>query len=134
MGRAQTEPSKKTQTGAGKKAQAGAAAKTQASAGKKEQSGAGKKETTGAGKKAHGNGNGKGQSNGGKKERGGEAPSPVQAQKFLSGLDYPVDKQTLVDKAREEGADQEVVAALEKLPERQYDSPISVSREIGQMK
>lgn len=62
-----------------------------------------------------------------------QVPNPVQVQKFLGGLDYPVDKSEIVEKARSEGADENVMQALESIPDREYESPVSVSREIGNL-
>ena len=58
-----------------------------------------------------------------------ETPTPVQ--KFLSGLDYPVGKQQIIDKARQQCADEAVLAALAQIADHDYDSPVAVSREIG---
>lgn len=60
-------------------------------------------------------------------------PNPVQIQKFLSGLDYPAAKQDIVDKAKAEGADRDVLDALEHLPDQEYNSPVAVSREVGKL-
>lgn len=60
-------------------------------------------------------------------------PNPVQVQKFLGGLDYPVGKQELVEQARKKGADANVMDALERIPDRQYESPVAVSAEIGKL-
>ena len=58
-------------------------------------------------------------------------PNPIQIQKSLSGVDYPVNKQQLLDKARANGAGEDVVAALEKLPDREYNGPNAVSEEVA---
>ena len=60
-----------------------------------------------------------------------ETTTPVQVQKFLGGLDYPVGKQQIIDKARQQCADEAVLAALAQIADRDYDSPVAVSREIG---
>lgn len=60
-----------------------------------------------------------------------ETPNPIQVQKFLGGLDYPVGREDLVSKAKESGADDNVLSALENLPDRQYDSPTAVSSAIS---
>lgn len=62
-----------------------------------------------------------------------QTPNPIQLQKFLGGLDYPAGKAAIVDKARQEGADQAVLDTLERLPEREYESPVAVSRAVGQL-
>jgi hypothetical protein len=58
-------------------------------------------------------------------------PNPIQIQKSLSGVDYPVTKQQLLDKARDNGAGDDVMAALEKLPDREYNGPNAVSEEVS---
>lgn len=76
-----------------------------------------------------------------KREEGGRdrddsertVPNPVQVQKFLGGLDYPVSKQDILDRARDNGADENVMDALERIPDREYDGPTAVSREVGQL-
>jgi hypothetical protein len=62
-----------------------------------------------------------------------QVPNPVQIQKFLGGLDYPVEKEEILEKARSEGADDRVMEALERIPDRTYESPVSISREVGKL-
>jgi hypothetical protein len=62
-----------------------------------------------------------------------EAPNPIQIQKFLGGLDYPVSKQDLIGKAKEAGAEDNVLEALERIPDQDYESPVAVSREVGRL-
>lgn len=57
-------------------------------------------------------------------------PNAIHVQKFLGGLDYPVDKRELIEKAKKNGADESVLQALQNIPEREYESPVSVSREV----
>ena len=57
--------------------------------------------------------------------------NPIQLQKFLGGIDYPADKQTLIDRARENGADDEVIGTLENLPADRFNSPNDVSEAYG---
>jgi len=59
--------------------------------------------------------------------------NPVQIQKNLKGIDYPVSKQDLVKHAQKNGADESVCATLEKLPDREYETPTEVSKAIGKM-
>ncbi len=56
--------------------------------------------------------------------------NPIQVQKALGGMDYPAGKQQIVDHARQQGADQEVISALEQIPDREYDGPSGVQKEI----
>jgi hypothetical protein len=46
--------------------------------------------------------------------------NPVQLQKHLGGLDYPVSKEDLIERAQKEGADEEVMNLLGQLPDREY--------------
>jgi Protein of unknown function (DUF2795) len=60
-------------------------------------------------------------------------PNPVQVQKYLGGVDYPARKQDLVKRAQQEGADENVLAALERLPDQTYQSPADVSEALGSL-
>jgi hypothetical protein len=57
--------------------------------------------------------------------------SPVEVQETLSGVDYPADKQQLMDMARDNGADQEVLDALEGIPDQEYGSPTDVTSALS---
>ncbi len=63
---------------------------------------------------------------------GGHGPSNVM--EHIKGIDFPASKNDLVERAREEqGPDtDDVVNALEKLPDRQYNSPADVMHEVGE--
>lgn len=60
------------------------------------------------------------------------APNPIQLQKHLKGVDYPASKSDLVATAREQGADQGIISALEAMPDREYDGPNAVSQAVTQ--
>jgi len=57
--------------------------------------------------------------------------NPIELQKALSGVDYPTDKKTLIDKARDNGAGEDVVRTLESLPADRFNSPNDVSEAYG---
>lgn len=59
--------------------------------------------------------------------------SPIQVEKFLKGLDYPVSKKDLIKYAQQHGADQNVLAVLSRLPDQTYDGPVGVSKAIGEI-
>ena len=59
--------------------------------------------------------------------------NPVQVQKFLGGVDYPCSKDDLIKSAKKDGADDQVIKTLQKLPDKQYDAPIDVNKEIGKI-
>ena len=58
-------------------------------------------------------------------------PSPFRVQKFLAGLRYPARKHEVLERARSRGADAQLISLLLLLPERDYESPISLSCEVG---
>jgi hypothetical protein len=58
--------------------------------------------------------------------------SPIELQKYLSGIEYPTDKQTLVDTAKGNGATNDVVQTLQGLPSDRFTSPADVSKAFGQ--
>lgn len=57
--------------------------------------------------------------------------NPIQLQKHLKGVDYPASKQDLITHAKEQGADEEAISALEQMPDEQYETPTDVSKAIG---
>ncbi len=59
--------------------------------------------------------------------------NPVQVQKFLGGIDYPASKQDLLKTAKNQGADENVMNTLKKLPDRKYDGPTDVTKAIGSL-
>ncbi|AJX35605.1 DUF2795 domain-containing protein [Burkholderia oklahomensis] len=63
----------------------------------------------------------------------GKAPSPVDIQKTLKGMDYPASKDDVVRCAERSHADGDVIDMLRRIPDRQYDTPASVSKEVGKL-
>jgi hypothetical protein len=59
--------------------------------------------------------------------------NPIQVEKFLKGMDYPVSKPDLIKYAQQHGADQTAMSALQQLPNRTFDGPTAVSKAIGEM-
>jgi hypothetical protein len=57
--------------------------------------------------------------------------TPFRIQKFLGGLRYPARKAEVLERARQRGADPHVMGVLSRLPDRTYDSPITLSREAS---
>ena len=58
-------------------------------------------------------------------------PNPIDVQKHLGGLDYPASKDDIVRKARDSGADDDLVQALEGLPDQSHDAPTDVSAALS---
>lgn len=59
--------------------------------------------------------------------------NPIQIQKFLKGVDYPATKAALIENAKKMGADENMCASLEQLPDEDFETPADVSQAFGQM-
>lgn len=60
-----------------------------------------------------------------------EKPTPIELQKYLSGVDYPASKDDLLATAKKQGAPDDVLSALESAGEDSFDSPTAVSSAIS---
>lgn len=67
------------------------------------------------------------------KEKPRSRPNPIQVQKFLKGLTYPVQKKDILQKAKTNGADQLLLDQLQHLPEQMYERPTDVTKAIGKL-
>ncbi|MCF6506022.1 DUF2795 domain-containing protein [Blastococcus sp. MG754426] len=56
--------------------------------------------------------------------------SPIDIQKALSGIDYPASKDDIVKHAEQHGGDDEVLEALKKIDDREYEGPSGVSSAV----
>lgn len=56
--------------------------------------------------------------------------SPVQVQKFLKDINYPVKKQDLIEHAKKHNASNEVLQDLNNLSDKEYTNAADVSREF----
>lgn len=59
--------------------------------------------------------------------------NPIQVEKFLKGVNYPASKQDLLNCAKQEGADANVLDTLAHIPDKTYDGPVGISEEIGKL-
>ena len=57
--------------------------------------------------------------------------NPIQLQKHLKGVDYPASKEDLIKHAKQNGADEDALSALEQIPDEDYEAPTDVSKAIG---
>jgi hypothetical protein len=57
--------------------------------------------------------------------------NPIQLQKYLKGVDYPVDKAALIENAKKMGADENVCSSLESLPDQKFEAPVNVSQALN---
>ena len=58
-------------------------------------------------------------------------PTPIELQRYLGGVDYPASRDDLVAAARENGAPDDLVSALENSGTDSFDSPTDVSKAVS---
>ncbi len=58
--------------------------------------------------------------------------SPVNVAKHLKGLDFPAEKADLLDLAEENGAEEEVLETIRRLPDKEYGSMAEVMKGFGE--
>ena len=56
--------------------------------------------------------------------------SPIDIQKALGGMDHPAAKDAIVEHARDQGGDAEVIEALKGIDDQEYDTPAAVSKAV----
>ncbi|NJO72814.1 MAG: DUF2795 domain-containing protein [Leptolyngbyaceae cyanobacterium RM1_406_9] len=59
--------------------------------------------------------------------------NPIQLQKHLKGIDYPVNKENLIKHAKEHGADENVISVLDQLPDKEFETPADVNKAVGKV-
>jgi len=60
-------------------------------------------------------------------------PDPIDIQKALAGIDHPTTREKLVERARQNHANTDIVDLIDKLPDHNYDSTSAVSKEISRI-
>ncbi|GAA4931776.1 DUF2795 domain-containing protein [Streptomyces coeruleoprunus] len=58
------------------------------------------------------------------------AVNPIEIQKSLGGVSYPASKDEIVKQAKQHGADRKIMDALKSMPDKEYDSPAEVNKEV----
>jgi len=56
----------------------------------------------------------------------------AEIQQALKGMDFPADKQQLVQQAKQNNASQNVIQTIQKLPEQKFKSPTDVEKAFGE--
>lgn len=59
--------------------------------------------------------------------------NPIQLQKHLKGIDYPVNKENLIKHAEGHGADENVLSVLNQLPDEKFETPADVNKAVGKV-
>jgi hypothetical protein len=54
-------------------------------------------------------------------------------EKYLAGMRYPAEKKNLVNNAESKNAPSDVMDLIKKFPEKTYNSPIDITKEIGKI-
>ncbi|WP_414548689.1 DUF2795 domain-containing protein [Anabaena sp. CCY 0017] len=62
------------------------------------------------------------------------AVSAVDISRSLSGIDFPANKEDLVNHAREKKANKEVINILQQMPDQEYGNMADVEHAFGQVK
>jgi hypothetical protein len=57
-------------------------------------------------------------------------PNPTQIQKFLGGMNYPAGKDAVLKHAKGQNAPEDVIQVLEKLPDREFEGPTGIIKEL----
>ena len=59
--------------------------------------------------------------------------NPIEIQKFLHGISFPVTKEEIIKVAQDNDAEQKVFEVLEKLPAKNYSSVAEITQELGKI-
>lgn len=60
--------------------------------------------------------------------------SPANVMKQIAGISFPAAKNDILAKARENGAPQEVMDILEKMPDQEFGGPQDILKAFGEVK
>lgn len=71
---------------------------------------------------------------GGERALHSEKVSAAELQLYLKGIDYPADKNKLIETAQNNDAPDNVMQWIQKLPDRTYNRANQVEEEFGKMK
>ena len=55
----------------------------------------------------------------------------IEVQKALGGISYPATKDQLIEHARDKNAGQDILDALQNIPDQEYDGPNEVSKAVA---
>jgi len=57
--------------------------------------------------------------------------SAAEVQKALAGIDYPKQKQEVLDYAKNQGASKDVMDDLQQIPDKKYQTAVDLSSEFS---
>ncbi len=61
-----------------------------------------------------------------------EGMKSADVERFVRDANYPANKRELVDYARRQNAPEDIVRALDKLPDQRFSSAVEVTRSMGE--
>ncbi|MCW5589078.1 MAG: DUF2795 domain-containing protein [Legionellales bacterium] len=71
-----------------------------------------------------------------KSSEGGRGDSnkanPTAIEKYLKGIDFPADKNEIVNQAKDNDAPDDVMSAIKNLPDNEYRSAVDVTKAVSQ--
>ncbi len=56
--------------------------------------------------------------------------NPARVQKILKGVNYPLSKEDILTRARAVNADEEILSALEQLPNQTFETPADINQAL----
>jgi hypothetical protein len=59
--------------------------------------------------------------------------NPVAAERYLKGLNFPANKKNLIDRAKINQAPQEIIRLLKQVADKNYTSPIEITKEMSKI-
>jgi hypothetical protein len=59
--------------------------------------------------------------------------SPVAVEHYIKGITFPADKNKLLQQAKSNNAPDDVIKVLQKFGEKEYSSPIDISKEFSRV-
>jgi hypothetical protein len=59
--------------------------------------------------------------------------NPVEVERYLKGVNYPAKKNDLIKHAQQNGASQDILETLKDLREENFNSPVDVSKAVGEI-
>lgn len=62
-----------------------------------------------------------------------EKRSPIKIAHYLGGIDFPVNRQNLIDHARSNKADERVLDVLNRMPDKEYRDMADVTKSMGKL-
>lgn len=60
-----------------------------------------------------------------------EKASPAAVERYIKGVDFPANKQDLIEQARKNNAPSDVLNVMDRFSDREYNTPVDIAKEVG---